>query len=62
MSLRGSSPKGNPPAQLPRDYSLARISAAMNNLTLAELDLAPCQIECVSAHRSLSRGHARRGG
>jgi transcriptional regulator with XRE-family HTH domain len=40
---------GKPPAQSGRDRLLARISAATNNLSLTELELAACQIECLTA-------------
>jgi transcriptional regulator with XRE-family HTH domain len=45
-------PEGNPPAQSDRDRSLARITAATNKLTLNDLDLAACQLECLSEHRA----------
>jgi transcriptional regulator with XRE-family HTH domain len=45
-------PEGKPPALSDRDGLLARISAAINNLTLDDLDLAACQLECLSAHRA----------
>jgi len=34
-----------------RDRLLARITAAINNLDVADLELAACQIECLNAHR-----------
>jgi transcriptional regulator with XRE-family HTH domain len=55
-------PEGKPPAQSGRERLLARITAATDSLTLPELDLAACLIECVSAHRPLSRGRGRRTG
>jgi transcriptional regulator with XRE-family HTH domain len=55
-------PGGKPPAQSGRDRLLARITAATDNLTIAELNLAACLIECLMAHRPSSRGRARRGG
>src|SRR6516225_8538334 len=33
------------------DRLLARITAAINNLDVADLELAACQIECLNAHR-----------
>ena len=38
----------------------ARIAAAAHSLNPAELDLAACLIECISARRPLSRGRGRR--
>jgi hypothetical protein len=34
---------------------LARIGVATDNLTLADLELAACQIECLTAHRPARR-------
>jgi transcriptional regulator with XRE-family HTH domain len=45
-------PDANPPALSDRDRLLARIGAVTNSLTLADLELAACQLECLSAHRS----------
>jgi transcriptional regulator with XRE-family HTH domain len=53
--------EGKPPAQSGRDRLLARITAATEGLSLAELDLSACLIECVSARRGVSRGRTRRG-
>jgi transcriptional regulator with XRE-family HTH domain len=47
--------EGKPPPQSGRDRSLARISAATDNLTLSELDLAVCLLECLMAHRPGAR-------
>jgi transcriptional regulator with XRE-family HTH domain len=44
-------PEAKPPALSDRDRLIARISAATNDLTLDDLDLAACQLECLSAHR-----------
>jgi hypothetical protein len=55
-------PEGKPTAQSSRDRLLARISAATNDLGQAELELAACLIECVSARRPASRGRGRRTG
>jgi transcriptional regulator with XRE-family HTH domain len=44
-------PEGRPHGLSDRDRLLARITAAMNNLDLADLELAACQLECLSAHR-----------
>src|ERR1700730_1939674 len=38
---------GKPPPQSGRDRLLARITVATDSLSLAELDLAACLIECV---------------
>jgi transcriptional regulator with XRE-family HTH domain len=51
---------GKPPPQSARDRVLGRISAATNTLGIAELELAACQIECLMAHRPVSRGRGRR--
>jgi transcriptional regulator with XRE-family HTH domain len=42
--------EGKPPAQSGRERVLARISAAIDRLNLADLELAACQIECLTAH------------
>jgi transcriptional regulator with XRE-family HTH domain len=55
-------PEGKPPARSGRDRLLARITAAAYSLTPGQLDLAGCLIECVSAHRPMSRGRGRRAG
>jgi hypothetical protein len=55
-------PEGKPPAQSGRHRLLARINAAGETMSLAELDLAACLVKCVSAHRPRSRGRARRSG
>jgi transcriptional regulator with XRE-family HTH domain len=44
-------PEGQPPALSDRDRLLARITAAINNLDVADLELAACQLECLTAHR-----------
>lgn len=44
-------PEGKPPPQSRRDLVLARISAAADHLSVADLELAACQIECLTAHR-----------
>jgi hypothetical protein len=38
-----------------RDRVLGRIDATTNNLSLAELELAACQIECLMTHRPRRR-------
>jgi transcriptional regulator with XRE-family HTH domain len=48
-------PGGKPPPQSGRDRLLARIGVATDNLTLADLELAACQIECLTAHRPARR-------
>ena len=57
--------KGKPPAQSQRDRVLARISVATDHLGVAELELAACQIECLTAHgpgrRRRVRGKAATG-
>jgi transcriptional regulator with XRE-family HTH domain len=57
--------EGKPPAQSPRDRVLARISVATDQLSVAELELAACQIECLTAHgpgrRRQVRGKAATG-
>jgi transcriptional regulator with XRE-family HTH domain len=55
-------PEGKPSPQSARNRLLARIAAATSKLNVADLELAACQIECVSAHRPLSRGRGRRAG
>jgi transcriptional regulator with XRE-family HTH domain len=55
-------PRGKPPAQSGRDRVLARINAASDTLSLPELDLAACLIECISARRPVARRGARRTG
>jgi transcriptional regulator with XRE-family HTH domain len=42
--------EGKPPAQSQRDRVLARISVATDHLSVAELELAACQIECLTDH------------
>jgi len=44
-------PEGKAPAISDRDRLLTRISAAMNNMSVRDLDLAACQIECLASHR-----------
>jgi transcriptional regulator with XRE-family HTH domain len=44
-------PEGKPPAQSGRDRVLARITAAAERLSLADLELAACQLECLLAYR-----------
>src|SRR5262249_55728560 len=53
-------PGGEAPAQSGRDRVLARINAASDTLSLSELNLAACLIECISARRPISRSRARR--
>jgi len=57
--------KGKPPAQSQRDRVLVRISVATDHLSVAELELAACQIECLTAHgpgrRRRVRGKAATG-
>jgi hypothetical protein len=48
-------PEAKPPAQSGRERVLARISAAIDQLNLADLELAACQIECLTAHRPTRR-------
>src|ERR1700736_6507072 len=45
--------EGKPPQQSSRDRLLARIVAGASNLSIADLELAVCLIECVSARRRL---------
>jgi hypothetical protein len=52
--------EGKPPPQSGRDRSLARITAAADNLTLSDLDLAACLLECLMAHRSGARTRRRK--
>jgi transcriptional regulator with XRE-family HTH domain len=47
--------EGRPPPQSARDRLLARIGAATDNLSLAELELAACQLECLMAHQPRRR-------
>jgi hypothetical protein len=47
--------EGKPPAQSGRERVLARISAAIDQLNVAELELAGCQIEWLTAHRPTRR-------
>ena len=54
--------EGKPPAQSGRDRLLACTTAAADSLSPGQLDLAACLIECVSAHRPMSRGRGRRAG
>jgi transcriptional regulator with XRE-family HTH domain len=44
-------PEGRPSALSDRDRLVARITAAINNLDVADLELAACQLECLTAHR-----------
>jgi transcriptional regulator with XRE-family HTH domain len=44
-------PEGKPPVQSASERLLARIGAATDNLSLTDLNLAACLVECVSAHR-----------
>jgi transcriptional regulator with XRE-family HTH domain len=53
-------PEGRP-ALSDRDRQLARITAAINNLDLAELELAACLVECLVEHRSAPRPRTSRG-
>jgi transcriptional regulator with XRE-family HTH domain len=57
--------EGKPPAQSQRDGVLARISVATDHLSVAELELAACQIGCLTAHgpgrRRRVRGKAATG-
>ena len=48
-------PAGKAPARSARNLVLARINAGADTLSLPELVLAACLIECISARRSLSR-------
>src|ERR1700726_3151240 len=52
-------PEAKPPAQSGRERVLARISAAIDQLNLADLELAACQIECLTAHRPTRRQRAQ---
>jgi transcriptional regulator with XRE-family HTH domain len=45
-------PEGRPATLSDRDRLLARIKAATNNLDVADLELAACQLECLTALRS----------
>jgi transcriptional regulator with XRE-family HTH domain len=53
-------PEGKPPAQSGRQRLLARIIAATDELSVAELRLAACLIECVLEHRPKRRQRAAR--
>jgi transcriptional regulator with XRE-family HTH domain len=53
---------GRPRPQSARDRVMARISTATNNLSIGELELAACQVECLLTHRPSSRGRERRSG
>jgi transcriptional regulator with XRE-family HTH domain len=55
-------PEGKPSPQSARNRLLARIAAATSKLNVTDLELATCQIECVSAHRPFPRGRGRRAG
>jgi DNA-binding Xre family transcriptional regulator len=56
-------PEGKPPAQSGRDHLLARITIATDSLSLAELELAACQIECLMVHRpARATASAKKGG
>jgi transcriptional regulator with XRE-family HTH domain len=48
-------PEGKPAPQSGRERVLARISVALDQLNAAELELAACQIECLTAHRPTRR-------
>jgi transcriptional regulator with XRE-family HTH domain len=52
--------EGKPPPQSARDRVLARIGVTTDNLSIAELELAACLIECVAAHRQTRRTRVRR--
>lgn len=39
-----------------RERTIARIRAATHDLSVADLELAACQIECLGTHRSRRRG------
>ena len=52
-------PEGKPPPQSRRDRVLARVSSATDHLSVAELELAACQIECLTAHRPARRQRAK---
>jgi transcriptional regulator with XRE-family HTH domain len=54
--------EGKPPPQSARERLLARIGAATESLSEAELELAACQIECLLEHRPLSQGRGGRTG
>ena len=58
--------EGKPPAQSQRVRVLARISVATDHLSVADLELAACQIECLTAHQRARRrrvqGRATTGG
>jgi transcriptional regulator with XRE-family HTH domain len=41
-----------PPAQSARERLVSRITAAASNLTVAQLEVAACQIECLRGGRS----------
>ena len=51
--------EGKPPAQSQRVRVLARISVATDHLSVAELELTACQIECLTAHRPGRRRRVR---
>jgi transcriptional regulator with XRE-family HTH domain len=54
--------QGKPPAQSGRDRLIARISATTDHLSLAELELAACQVECLTAHGPGRRRRVRGKG
>jgi len=54
--------EGKPPPQSAREQLLARIGAASGNLSLSELQLVACLIECVSVYRQTRRhGQGKKG-
>lgn len=53
-------PGASAPAVSARDRLLTRISAATGNLTDAQLEIAACQIECLTAYPAPVRRAARR--
>jgi transcriptional regulator with XRE-family HTH domain len=44
-------PEARPPVLSDRDRLLGRIRAATNNQDVGDLELAACQLECLTAHR-----------
>jgi transcriptional regulator with XRE-family HTH domain len=53
--------EGEPPPQSARDRLLARISAATDNLSLGDLELAASLVECLTAYRRARGRRATRG-
>ena len=53
--------EGEPPRQSGRDRLLARIAAATDALTVADLELAACQLECLVTHQAKRRPRVKRG-